>query len=159
MASQIKSSVHTPWTFRARQSGPCKSWIKTRNPNSSAYLRISTGHFDMQKPRTMPGLWFRYVQLTIRLLELSASCASQRLTLGTLAGLRRNAHCCCGALRSEAANLGGLCGFVRDAAGRKPQIRHYMISGFGSPVLQSPSVSGVHCEAPRHHSAEAFFVY
>jgi hypothetical protein len=26
-----------------RESGPCKSWIKVRNPNSAAYLRIVDG--------------------------------------------------------------------------------------------------------------------
>jgi bifunctional non-homologous end joining protein LigD len=27
------------------KSGPCKSWIKVRNPKSAAYLRISDGTF------------------------------------------------------------------------------------------------------------------
>jgi bifunctional non-homologous end joining protein LigD len=27
------------------KSGPCKSWIKVRNPKSTAYLRISDGTF------------------------------------------------------------------------------------------------------------------
>jgi bifunctional non-homologous end joining protein LigD len=27
------------------KSGPCNSWIKVRNPNSPAYLRISDGAF------------------------------------------------------------------------------------------------------------------
>ncbi len=27
------------------KSGPCKSWIKVRNPRSAAYLRISNGIF------------------------------------------------------------------------------------------------------------------
>jgi hypothetical protein len=27
------------------KSGPCKSWIKVRNPQSSAYMRISDGTF------------------------------------------------------------------------------------------------------------------
>jgi ATP-dependent DNA ligase len=27
------------------KSGPCKSWIKARNPKSSAYLRVIDGSF------------------------------------------------------------------------------------------------------------------
>ena len=27
------------------RSGPCKSWVKTRNPNSPAYMRITDGTF------------------------------------------------------------------------------------------------------------------
>jgi bifunctional non-homologous end joining protein LigD len=27
------------------KSGPCKSWLKTRNPKSPAYLRIADGTF------------------------------------------------------------------------------------------------------------------
>jgi hypothetical protein len=34
---------------RHSMSGPCKSWIKVRNPNSPAYLRISDGTFRYAK--------------------------------------------------------------------------------------------------------------
>ncbi len=42
------------------KSGPCKSWIKVRNPESPAYLRISDGTFRASKREAAScALYFR----------------------------------------------------------------------------------------------------
>ena len=41
---ELEGIVSKRLTARCK-SGPCKSWIKVRNPNSAACLRISDGPF------------------------------------------------------------------------------------------------------------------